>query len=81
MTLPASHVIAEKGFDPADGILRVAIRDQVGDIVKRLYRRGEAEKIGRGRGIWWRLSDYLLNRYLLMQTIVRLLIRLQIIIK
>jgi hypothetical protein len=45
------QVIAAKGFDPADGILRAAIRDQVADIVKRLHRRGEVEKIGRGRAL------------------------------
>ena len=29
--------------------MRAAIRAQVGDIVKRLHRRGEVEKIGRAR--------------------------------
>jgi hypothetical protein len=50
----AGQVIAAKGFDPADGILRASIRDQAGDIVKRLHRRGEVEKIGRGRAVRWR---------------------------
>jgi hypothetical protein len=40
----AGRVIAVKGFDPGDSILRAAIRDQVGSTVKRLYRRGEIEK-------------------------------------
>jgi hypothetical protein len=40
--------IAAKGFDDAtDGVLRAAIRDQVGSVVKRLHRNGEVEKIGR----------------------------------
>jgi hypothetical protein len=41
-------------FDAADGILRAAIRDQVGSIIKRLHRRGEVEKIG--RGVRWMLA-------------------------
>jgi hypothetical protein len=52
----AEQVITAKGFDPADGILRAAIRDQVGDITKRLHRRGEVEKIGQGRGSRWKFS-------------------------
>jgi hypothetical protein len=42
-------VIAAKGFDPADGILRAAVCGQAGYILKRLYRRGEVEKTGQGR--------------------------------
>jgi hypothetical protein len=53
----AGQVIAAKGFDPADGILRAAIRDQAGDIVKRLHRQGEVEKIGRGRAVRWKLAS------------------------
>ena len=52
----AGQAVAAKGFDPADGILRAAIRDQAGDIVKRLHRRGEVEKVGRGRAVRWRLA-------------------------
>ena len=52
----AGQVIAAKGFDPADSILRAAIRDQVGDIVKRLHRRGEVERIGTGRASKWTLT-------------------------
>src|SRR5438105_7053763 len=43
----AGRVIAAKGFDAGDAILRRVIRDQVGDIVKRLHRRGEITNIGR----------------------------------
>jgi hypothetical protein len=43
----AGRVIAAKGFDTADAILRSAIRDQVGSIVKRLHREGTIENIGR----------------------------------
>jgi hypothetical protein len=36
----AGQVIAAKGFDAADAILRAPIRKQVGSIVKRLHRPG-----------------------------------------
>ncbi len=52
----AGQVMAAKGFDPGDNILRAAIRDQAGDIIKRLHRRGGIERIGRGRAMRWRLS-------------------------
>jgi hypothetical protein len=52
----ASRVIAAKGFDVGDAILRTAIRDQVGSTVKRLHRGGAIEKVGSGRGIRWRLK-------------------------
>jgi hypothetical protein len=35
----AGRVIAAKGFDAGDGILRVAVREQVGTIVKRRHCR------------------------------------------
>jgi hypothetical protein len=54
----AGQVIVAKGFDPADAILRAAIRDQVRGIVKRLHRRLELEKIGRGRAMRWRTIDF-----------------------
>jgi hypothetical protein len=53
----AGRVIATKGFYTADAILRAAIRDQVSSIVKRLHRRGEVEKVGRGRTVRWRLKQ------------------------
>jgi hypothetical protein len=42
----AGRVIATKGFDAADGMLRTTIREQIGSIVKRLHRSGEIERIG-----------------------------------
>ena len=53
----AGQVIAAKGFDPTDSILHAAIRDQAGDIVKRLHRHGGIEKIGRGRAMQWKLAS------------------------
>jgi hypothetical protein len=45
----AARVIAGKGFDTGDGILRAAIREQVGSIVKRLHRNGAINNVGAGR--------------------------------
>jgi hypothetical protein len=44
----SGRVIATKGFDTADAILRTAIRDQVGSVVKRLPAGGAARP-GSGR--------------------------------
>jgi hypothetical protein len=52
----AGRVIAAKGFDSGDAVLRVAIREQVGSIVKRLHRDGETERVGAGRSSKWRIS-------------------------
>jgi hypothetical protein len=51
----AGRVIAAKGFDAEDAILRAAIRDQVGAIVKRLRRDGGIENVGAGRASKWKL--------------------------
>jgi hypothetical protein len=51
----ASRVIAAKGFDAGDAILRAAIREQVGSTVKRLHRNGAIENVGAGRASRWRL--------------------------
>jgi hypothetical protein len=53
----ADRVIAAKGFDMGDAILRAAIRAQVGSTLKRLHRNGEIENIGAGRASKWRLPD------------------------
>jgi hypothetical protein len=52
----AGRVIAVKGFDQADAILRAAIREQVGSTVKRLHRSGATENIGAGRASKWKLA-------------------------
>ena len=52
----AGQVIATKGFDMGDAILRMAIRDQAGDVVKRLHRHCDVEKIGNGRASKWKLT-------------------------
>jgi hypothetical protein len=45
----AGRVVVAKGFDATDSVLRAAIREQVGSIVKRLHREGTIENIGAGR--------------------------------
>jgi hypothetical protein len=52
----ADRVIAAKGFEATDAVLRAAIRDQVGSIVKRLHREGTIENIGAGRASKWKLA-------------------------
>jgi ribosomal protein L37AE/L43A len=52
----ASRVIAAKGFDSGDAILRAAIREQVGSTVKRLHPNGAIENIGAGRASKWKLA-------------------------
>jgi hypothetical protein len=49
----AGGVIAAKDFDTGDAILRAAIREQVGSIVKRLHREGTIQNIGAGRASRW----------------------------
>ena len=53
----AGRVIAAKGFDMGDAILRAAIRDQVGSTVKRLHRNGAIENTGAGRARKWKLAE------------------------
>jgi hypothetical protein len=52
----ARRVIAIKGFDEGDGILRAAIREQVGSTVKRLHRQGALDNVGAGRSSKWKLG-------------------------
>ena len=52
----AGRVIAAKGFDGGDAILRAAIRNQVGAIVKRLHSEGAIENVGAGRASKWALA-------------------------
>jgi hypothetical protein len=49
-------VIADKGFDAGDAILRAAIREQVGSTIKRLHRESTIENIGTGRASKWKLA-------------------------
>ena len=53
----AGRVIATKGFDIRDVLLRAATREQVGSTVKRLHRGGLTHNIGAGRASRWKLAD------------------------
>jgi hypothetical protein len=53
----AVRVIATKGFDVGDAILRAAIREQVGSTVKGLHREGAIKNIGAGRASKWKLKS------------------------
>jgi hypothetical protein len=50
-------VIAAKGFDIGDAILRGEIREQVGSIIKRLHRSGVVENIGVERASAWKWAE------------------------
>jgi hypothetical protein len=52
----AGRVVAAKGFDAGEAILRVAIREQIGSTVKRLHRNRAIENVGAGRSSKWRLA-------------------------
>jgi chromosome condensin MukBEF MukE localization factor len=52
----AGRVIAAKGFDIGDAILRASIREQVSSTVKRLHRNGAIENIGAGHASKWKLA-------------------------
>ena len=49
------RVIAAKGFDAGDAMLRARIREQVGSTVKRLHREGAIGNTGAGRASKWKL--------------------------
>jgi hypothetical protein len=53
----ARRVVAAKGFDTGDAILRAAVRQQVGSTVKRLHRAGTIENIGARRASKWKFPD------------------------
>ena len=53
----AARVIAAKGFETADSILRAAVRDQLLTVLRAARKRGSVEQIGLGRGVRWKLVD------------------------
>jgi hypothetical protein len=52
----AGQVIAAKGLDAGDAILRAAIREQISSTVKRLHRDGAVENTGAGRASKWKMA-------------------------
>jgi hypothetical protein len=51
------RVIAAKGFDAGDRVLQVGIGELVKATLAPMRRRGTVEKIGKGRGVRWRLAE------------------------
>jgi hypothetical protein len=49
-------MIAAKGFDDADTVLRKAIGEQVLTIMRSFRKSGTVEQIGLGRGVRWKLA-------------------------
>jgi len=52
----AGHIIAAKGFDAADTILRKAIGEQVLSAMRALRKQETVEQIGLGRGVRWTIK-------------------------
>ena len=48
------QVMATKGLDAADAVLRKAISEQVLAIMRSFRKRGTVEQVGLGRGVRWR---------------------------
>jgi hypothetical protein len=51
------RVIAAKGFNASDRVLRTAIGELAKATLAPMRRRGTVEKIGQGRGVRWRLTE------------------------
>jgi hypothetical protein len=51
------HVIAAKGFDAGDLVLRAAIGELIKATLAPMRRRGTVEKIGRRSGVRWKLAE------------------------
>jgi hypothetical protein len=52
----ASHVIAVKGFNAGDAVLRKVISEQSLALLRSFRKRGTVEDIGLGRGVRWKLT-------------------------
>jgi hypothetical protein len=52
----ASHIIAAKGFDAADAVLRKAISEQCVVLLRSFRKQSTVEQIGLGRGLRWKLA-------------------------
>lgn len=50
-------MIAAKGFDAGDRVLRERIDDLVKATLAPMRRAGSVEKIGQGRGVRWKLAE------------------------
>jgi hypothetical protein len=53
----AGQVIAAKGFDVTDSMLRGAIREQALTTLRAFRKRGTVEQLGLGRGVRWNVAN------------------------
>lgn len=53
----AARVIAAKGFDVADSVLRKSISEQCVTLLRSLRKRGTVDQIGLGKGIRWKSAN------------------------
>jgi hypothetical protein len=51
-------VIAAKGFDPGDAVLRKALRVQLLTALRAMRKRSAGEQTGLGRGVRWELRKH-----------------------
>jgi hypothetical protein len=52
----AGQMVAAKGFDATDSVLRSAIREQALTALRAFRKRGAVEQMGLGRGMRWKLA-------------------------
>ncbi len=52
----AAEAMADKGFDPSDGTTRRDFAHRFGMCLHDLLRQKTVERIGRGKGVRWRLA-------------------------
>jgi hypothetical protein len=52
----AGRVIAAKGFDASDTVLRKAVGEQCLALLRSFRKQAAVEQIGLGRGVRWKLT-------------------------
>jgi hypothetical protein len=51
-----NQVLAAKGFEAADAVMRAALRKQAVTMLRAHRKRGMIEQTGLGRGVRWKMS-------------------------
>jgi hypothetical protein len=51
-----NHVLAAKGFDAADAVMRAALRKQALTMLRTYRKRGTVDQTGLGRGTQWKMG-------------------------
>jgi hypothetical protein len=52
-----NQVLAAKGFDTADAVMRAALRKQALTMLRAYRKRAAVEQTGLGRGVPWKLTE------------------------